>query len=79
MLAFIFNLAPLPVTLGGLSISRFCAFFGMPSLAALSITPSLSSERILGMQPLTFFCLVIPIVVQVSVLLIWALKWRAPD
>jgi hypothetical protein len=80
MMAFIFfNLAPLPVTVEGLSISRFLVFFGMPSLAALSITSSLSSERILGMQPLTFFCLAIPIVVQVAVLLIWAIKWRAPD
>jgi hypothetical protein len=37
-----------------------------------------SFQRIAGMQPHTFACLVIPIVVQAIVLLIWGLKWKPP-
>ncbi|MCX8181781.1 MAG: hypothetical protein N3D12_01555 [Candidatus Methanomethyliaceae archaeon] len=80
MLAFLsLNMVSLPVSLDLLPISRICTLLGMPSLAALSTAPSLSSERIFGMQPLTFFCVAIPIVVQVALLLIWALRWRSPD
>lgn len=35
-------------------------------------------ERILGMQPHTFACLVIPFIVQVIILLVWGAKWRPP-
>lgn len=61
-----------------LSSPLISAFFGVPSLAAFSILPSFSTDRILGMQPLTFFCFIIPVVIQVTVLIIWALRWRSP-
>jgi len=35
-------------------------------------------QRIAGMQPHTFACLVIPMVVQAIALLIWGLKWKPP-
>lgn len=73
------NPMSIPVLLDSLQVSSLCTMIGAPSIAALSTVPSLSSERILGMQPLTFFCFAIPIVVQAVVLLIWALRWRSPD
>lgn len=63
----------------GAFASQLYALFGLPLLTTLAIAPSLASERILGMQPITFACLAIPIIVQAVILLIWAVKWRSPD
>lgn len=38
-----------------------------------------STDRILGMLPITFACLVIPVIVQVMILLLWAIKWKPPN
>jgi len=38
-----------------------------------------ASDRILGMLPITFVCLIIPIVVQVIILTLWALKWKSSE
>lgn len=38
-----------------------------------------STDRILGMLPITFACLVIPVIIQVTILLLWAIKWKPPN
>ncbi|MGC8936440.1 MAG: hypothetical protein ACP5KV_03640 [Candidatus Methanomethylicaceae archaeon] len=70
---FSISVASISFLLSGLSLSA------IPWLTTWSIAPSLSSERILGMQPLTFLCVAIPVVIQVVILLIWAIKWRSPE
>lgn len=61
------------------SFSDHFPSFCLSVLASMTIAPLLASGRIFGMQPLTFACLIIPIIVQVAILLIWAAKWRSPD
>jgi hypothetical protein len=49
-------------------------------MLSILITKIIStSDRILGMLPITFACLIVPIVVQVLILILWALKWRSPE
>ncbi|MDH5806149.1 MAG: hypothetical protein QXW62_04020 [Candidatus Methanomethylicaceae archaeon] len=35
-----------------------------------------STDRILGMLPITFACLIIPVIIQVIILFLWAIKWK---
>lgn len=38
-----------------------------------------STDRILGMLPITLACFAIPVIVQVIILFLWAIKWRHPN
>ncbi|MCS7098166.1 MAG: hypothetical protein NZ922_04240 [Candidatus Methanomethyliaceae archaeon] len=48
-------------------------------LLAILLIGESSSDRILGMLPITFTCLVLPIIIQVAILLLWAIKWKPPN
>jgi|GEM_PF-2927312 hypothetical protein len=48
-------------------------------ITKLAIKIISSSDRILGMLPITFVCLIIPIIVQILILTLWALKWKSPE
>lgn len=48
-------------------------------LIAILVIGESSSDRILGMLPITFVCLVLPIIIQVAILLLWAIKWKPPN